>query len=540
MQCYYALCNGCMGDACRPPGFSISRLGADTLKHSTTPSNTWLDCMKRIFVSITLVLCGLCGHAQAVLSLDSCRAMALRNNKELAQSKAQLDKAHWDTKAAHTNYLPKVSLTAGYMRTGDEISLLSNNQKNALNNIGTTAVNQFGAQFPTIAQQIITKYPDLAPLIQDISGTFQKNAAALGQAGNAFGKGITDAFRTDTRNMTAGMILLTQPLYMGGKIKAYENITKHQVSLADAQLRADEQQVMLDVDRAYWQVVSLANKRRLAVSYRNMLAHLDSDVVKMINEGVATKSNELSVSVKLNEAEMTLMKVEDGLTLSRMLLCQLCGLPLESAPRLADEDKQDLPTVAQDIRADVETAYANRAELSQLATAQQIYAEKAKIERAAVLPQIALTGGYMISNPNVFNGFEKKFRGTWAVGVMLKVPVWNWGETKYKVRAARTEATIAALKTDEAREKIELQVNQEAFKVNEANRKLTLSMKNLDKAEENLRTAQVGFKEGVITTSDLLAAQTAWLQAHSDKIDAQIDIKLSHASYNKALGQLGE
>ena len=51
--------------------------------------------MKRIFVSITLVLCGLCGHAQAVLSLDSCRAMALRNNKELAQSKADL-KAIYD------------------------------------------------------------------------------------------------------------------------------------------------------------------------------------------------------------------------------------------------------------------------------------------------------------------------------------------------------------------------------------------------------------------------------------------------------------
>ena len=142
----------------------------------------------------------------------------------------------------------------------------------------------------------------------------------------------------------------------------------------------------------------------------------------------------------------------------------------------------------------------------------------------------------MISNPNVLNGFEKKFRGTWAVGVMLKVPIWNWGETKYKVRAARTEANIASLKADEAKEKIELQVNQEAFKVNEANRKLSLSLKNLDKAEENLRTAQIGFKEGVITTSDLLMAQTAWLQAHSDKIDSQIDIKLSRAAYNKALG----
>lgn len=493
--------------------------------------------MNKAIMLAAFLLGGLSLNAQSVLSLDSCRALALRNNKELAQSKVKTDKAKWDRKAAHTNYLPKVSLTAGYLRSGNEISLLSKNQQNAINNLGTSAVGQIGSQFPAIAQQIVTQHPDLAPLIQDMSTALQQNGGLLAQGGNSLGKSITDAFRTDTRNITAGMILLTQPLYMGGKIKAYENITKYQEQLASDQLRSDELSVLLDVDKAYWQVVSLANKRTLAISYRNMLAHLDSDVVKMIDEGVATKSNELSVSVKLNEAEMTLMKVEDGLTLSRMLLCQLCGLPLESAPRLADESNADLPTAAEDITADVQTAYANRPELSQLATAQKIYAEKAKVERAAVLPQLALTGGYMISNPNVFNGFEKKFRGTWAVGVMLKVPVWNWGETKYKVRAARAEQSMAALKSEEAKEKIELQVNQEAFRVNEANRKLTLSLKNLDKAEENLRTAQVGFKEGVINTTDLLMAQTAWLQAHSDKIDSQIDIKLSQAAYNKALGR---
>ena len=483
---------------------------------------------KKLLLILTLSGCSLLASAQSVLSLDSCRALALRNNKELAQSRVKIEKAGWDRKAAHTNYLPKVSLTAGYMRSGDEISLLSSDQKSAFNNMGTNLVNgfngQYAGQFNTILQQVVTKYPDLAPLVQDFSQKLPQLQGALAQAGNRFGHGITDA-------------LLTQPLYMGGKIKAYENITKYQELLAKDQLRADELQVLLDVDKAYWQVVSLANKRKLAVSYRDMLAHLDSDVVKMINEGVATKSNELSVSVKLNEAEMTLMKVDDGLTLSRMLLCQLCGLPLESAPTLVDEENTDLPTVAENVIPDVQTAYANRAEIAQLTTAQNIYAEKAKVERAAVLPQLALTGGYMISNPNVFNSFEKKFRGTWAVGVMLKVPVWNWGETKYKVRAARAEASMAALKTDEAKEKIELQVNQEAFRVNEANRKLTLSLKNLDKAEENLRTAQVGFKEGVTTTSDLLAAQTAWLQAHSDKIDAQIDIKLSRAAYNKALGR---
>ena len=183
------------------------------------------------------------------------------------------------------------------------------------------------------------------------------------------------------------------------------------------------------------------------------------------------------------------------------------------------------------LQPDVAGALQNRPELCQLSTAQSIYEEKVKIERSAFLPQLALTGGYMLSNPNVFNSFERKFNGTWGVGVVLKVPVWNWGEGKYKVRAAKAEASMAGLKRDEVREQVELQVTQEAFRVNEAARKLQLSLKNLDKAEENLRTARLGFAEGVITTSDLLAAQTAWLQAHSDKIDAQIDIKLSRAAY---------
>ena len=486
--------------------------------------------MKKTLFTMVFGLASLALHAQQTLTLDSCRSLALQNNKEMAMTTAKMQKAQWERKAARTNYFPKISLTAGYMRTGDEISLLSKAQRNGLNNLGSNATGSFAE----IAQQLVTKHPELAPLLQGISPLLPQ----IGQAGNALGQSITDALRTDTRNMTAGAILLTQPLYMGGKIKAYERITRAQEQLAADEQRATQQQLVLDVDKAYWQVVSLANKQRLARSYRDMLQHLDSDMVKMIAEGVATKSNGLSVGVKLNEAEMTLTKVDDGLTLSRMLLCQLCGLPLDTPVKLADEVKENLSAETADITADVQTAFQFRPELKQLETAQQIYTDKVQIIRSGFLPQLALMGGYMISNPNVFNSFEKKFRGTWAVGVMLKVPVWNWGEGKYKVRAAKAEAQIAALKTDEVREKIELQVTQEAFRVNEANRKLELSLRNLSKADENLRTAQVGFAEGVITTSDLLAAQTAWLQAHSDKIDAQIDTKITRAAYNKALGNL--
>ena len=142
------------------------------------------------------------------------------------------------------------------------------------------------------------------------------------------------------------------------------------------------------------------------------------------------------------------------------------------------------------------------------------------------------------SHPNLLNGFEKKFGGMWNVGVLVRVPIWNWGDVTYKVRAAKGATAIANLELEEAREKIELQVNQNTFRVKEAYKKLTMAQSNIARAEENLRTANLGFKEGVITPTTVMEAQTAWLQAQSQKIDAEIDVKLSQVDLEKSLGTL--
>lgn len=398
--------------------------------------------MKKLFLLTILLHLTFIVKAQTSLSLDSCRALALTNNKDLLISHEKINAAHYQRKAAFTNYLPNFSATGAYMRNQKEFSLLNNDQKAALSGLGSNLAGPIGQA----ATGIIATYPELAPLISSLSGSLP---AALDQVGNS----LVDALRTDTRNVYAGAITLTQPLYMGGKIRAYNKITKYAEELARQQHNGGMQEVIMSTDQAYWQVISLVNKKKLAEGYLKLLQQLDSDVEKMIAEGVATKADGLSVRVKVNEAEMTLTKVEDGLSLARMLLCQLCGLDLSSPITLADENMENIPLIPTDTHFDLSTAYENRPEIRSLELATQIYKQKVNVTRAEHLPSIALMGNYMVTNPSVFNSFENKFKGMWNVGVMVQLPIWHWGEGIYKTKAAKAEARIAQYQLQDAREK---------------------------------------------------------------------------------------
>ena len=495
------------------------------------PNNKVLLTMKKFFSLILAIGTSLSVFAQHTLTLDSCRTQNIKNNKELLISREKVNAAHYEKKAAFTNYLPKIEFAGGYMRTQKEISLLSDEQKQTIGNLGTAA----GSQLQQGLQALAAQNPGLAAGLQ---GLLPGAVTGVTNGLNAVGEGIVNALRTDTRNLTVGAATLTQPIFMGGKIIAYNKITKYAEQLAEAQHATGLQDIILNTDQAYWQVVSLANKKKLAESFLNLVQKLDSDVSKMVNEGVATKADALSVKVKVNEAEMTLTQVENGLSLSKMVLCQLCGLPLDTDITLADEDMSSLTLPNAYTEANVNTALANRQELKSLELASEIYRQKVNVVRSDFLPSVAVTANYLVTNPSLVNGFENRFRGMWAAGVIVKIPVFHWGEGIYKVKAAQAEANIARYKLDDVKEKVELQVTQSSYKVNEAAKRLTMAEKNMEKAEENLRYANLGFKEGVIPTSNVLEAQTAWLSAQSGKIDAQIDVKLSELYLNKSMGTL--
>ena len=479
--------------------------------------------------------------AQETLTLDSCRAMALRNNKQLGVSKLKQEVALNTRKALRTKYLPKLSALGGYEYSSKQISLLSDEQKTALSNIGTT----MASSTPDVSSYItslVQKGLITMQQAQQLGGVLQQVQTDFGQTTvnmlNGLGEEIVDAFHTDNRHMFAASVMVRQPIYMGGAIKAANKIADYTENLAAQRSESTLQNTLYSIDQAYWQVVSVRQKEQLAKKYLEVVEKLDSDVQKMIVEGVATQADGLKVKVKVNEAEMNVTQAQDGLVLSKMLLCQLCGLPIDSDITLADENKDNIITDTSSEDISMQTAIENRPELKILQSAINISSEATKVIRAAYLPHVALTAGYLATNPNVYNGFQRKFGGVWNVGVLVHVPIWHWMEGEYKVRASKAATNIAKLEFSEAQEKIELQVNQCKFKVKEARKKLAMATKNVEKAEENLRCATLGFHEGVMTATEVMEAQTAWIQAKSQKIEAETDVQLSQVGLRKALGIL--
>ena len=475
-----------------------------------------------------LLLLPLASEAQRLLTLDSCRAMALRNNKQMSVAKTKQDVAANMQKSARTKYLPHVSAVGGYVWTSKEISILSDDAKDALSNLGTTAgadlkegLSQIAATLPADAQMRIGQE------VSQFSGML-----------DATGQGLVNALRTDTRNMFAGAVMVTQPVFMGGAIVAANKMADIEVGMAANALEAKRQSTLFTIDQCYWQVVSLCHKKRLAESYVELVKKLKGDVQRLIEEGVATKGDGLSISVRVNEAEMALRKVNDGLVLSKMLLCQHIGLPVSEQITLADENTESIVLEEQTAMADVQLAEQNRPELKVLQSSVDLTRQTTNLLKAGNLPQVLLTGGYAATNPNTFNGFEKKFAGFWNLGVMVRIPIWNWGDVKYKVRASKGATTIANLELQEARDLVELQVNQNAFKVEEANKRLEMAKADIANADENLRMANIGYREGFVNTTTVMEAHTAWLQAQSSKIDAEIDVKMSQVELQKALGTL--
>lgn len=466
------------------------------------------------------MLAGLSVPAGASVTLDSCRNMAVRNNKTIKMAEENIRSAGFYKDAARTAYLPQVDFTGTYMYNQNEIRLLGEDAK-----LPTMSFDPATQTY----QYNILKGADGMPIKDPKTGSYIPTEVAVIPK---------EAMSYDTHNVFAGAFTLMQPVWMGGQIRALNKIADHGELMAKAARNTLTQSIVYAVDEAYWLVVSLNEKKRLAESLVCYVDTLNRNVKAMLDEGVATKSDLLTVEVKLNEARIALTKVDNGLTLSRMALAQLCGLPVDTRMELADEELSRASSVAMVANQNMENVYSNRQDLEVIRQTINMLSSREKLAMSEMMPKIAVVGAYSFSNPNVINGFEKKFGGGFSVGAALTVPIWHWGGDYKRYRAAKAQTNAQRLLLEDTEEKVSLQVSQARFSFEEAKKTYDMTVTNQKKADENLRQANLGFREGVLTTNDVILAQTAWIQANSEKIDAEIGIRLCQTYLKKVLGEL--
>ena len=224
----------------------------------------------------------LAAGASEPLSLDSCRALAIENNKELLIQAEKVKAAGYQRKEAFAAYLPAIDFAGGYMYNQKNISIFDKDQL-----LPTKTFNmQTGSYDFNLVTDPATHMPIKGP-----DGQYIPSTVALIPK---------DAMTFDIHNVFFGAVTLTQPIYMGGKIVALNRMARYAEELTKDLHASARQDVVYAVDAAYWQVVSLSAKQKLATSYVALLDSLDRNVGLMVDEGVATKSDKLTVDVKLN------------------------------------------------------------------------------------------------------------------------------------------------------------------------------------------------------------------------------------------------
>jgi outer membrane protein TolC len=489
--------------------------------------------MKKIILWGLLLTASVQCQAQTPLSLIDCRQLATTHNKEVQMAAEKVKAAESLRKAARTQYLPSLAANGGYIRNQKNMSLLGQDQYLPVFNYNSSGSVNYAASWNN-GWTLVNGSPvplDASSRPFDPKANPEKilwkNQAYIPK----------DAFEVDMKNIYVGAVTLTQPLFLGGKIRELNRMADSGKKLAEAQQESEISETIVNTDAAYWRIVSLVNKEKLAKSYVALLQKLDNNLEKSISFGVATKSDALSVKVKLNEAEMSLLQVEDGLTLSKMVLCQLCGLPMNTAFSLADEKLDSLQETPVGAPLTGASVY-DRPEIKSLEQMVNIADANRKIAESRFMPNAALTAGYTVSNPNMYDGIQNNFGGSYQIGVVVNVPLFHFGERVHTLHSAQSEKTVADLKLEDAKEKVELDITQARFKNDESAKKTVMTISNKAKAEENLHYATIGFETGNITSSTLMEAQTAWLKANSENIDAQIDVQLCKVYLQKALGNL--
>ncbi|MDR2475338.1 MAG: TolC family protein [Bacteroidales bacterium] len=458
--------------------------------------------IRNTLVAVFFLVGSLSLYAQTSLTLDSCRILALTNNRQAKEAKMQVEKMNAEVKAYRANFFPRVSAQGTYFHSTGNFSY--NRHINLLEGVNLSQLIELGNLTP---EQLLM----------------------LGQLTQLANFDISLSIRPE--NIFMAGIQVEQPIYMGGKIYSAYKMAQTGRQIAQLNIERSNSEIILKTDEAYWLYVKVNALQETAQAYRDAVLQVRKDAENALEAGMVSKNDLMKVQVKQGEAELMIRQTENGRRLARMNLCMLLGVRLSEEIVPADTLSDELPVLPEAIPdATIRTEYV------MLQKQLDVKKQQVNLARSEFLPQLGVSGGYTYLDGAKFNDYKLFNDGGFSIALSLKIPIVHGGEGINRVRSAKADLYTAAYQMDEMTDKLQMEIVQAYNAFDEAILSTVIARNEYRQTEENLRVISDRHELGLENLSSLLEAQALWKEAWSKYIEAKVTLRTAESNYKRTVG----
>ena len=426
-------------------------------------------------------------------SLQQLKDSARQNNIAIRTARFSMDAARQQRKEAFTKYFPNVSGTGAWFNANKDMARMD--------------IDPSAMISPEMGATLAAIFP----------------AEALAVLQTPMGMSVM-------KNGTIASLTAIQPVFAGGQIVNGNRLAKVGEEVSQLQMRLSENEVDLQTEQYYWQLVSLQEKMKTLAAVDTLLSDIYKDVDVAVRAGVAMRNDLLQVQLRRNDVASQRLKLQNGISIVRLLLAQYCGLSESEELRVKSEEFAAAIPSPEGIP-EGNSSLNNLPEYQLL----QKQVEATKLQRQMAvgqnLPSVAVGAGY-----NYHNLLEND-RSFGMVFATVSVPISDWWGGSHAVRRKKIEQQKAEAQLADNAQLLRIRMQNAYNAVVEANQQLQIANRSIEQAEENLRLNRNFYKAGTSKMSDLLEAQLLYQQALDKRVDACADQQLRLLEYRQATGQ---
>ena len=434
--------------------------------------------MKKIIVIISIL--ATIGFAQdKVLTLDQCVQLGMENSNELKISKAKVESSDAKITEANSHLLPQLKFQASYMR---------------LSNIPPIAISlDFLPQPVEIAPVILNNY-----------------------------------------NLK---LSLQQPLFTGFRLWSVKSIASNNYQASNFEYNKDLNEVAFKIQNAFWNYYKAEHIKKLIKENLKLTKKHLEDTKNFVERSLATRNDLLKLQVQYSNTELQLIEADNNVDIARSNLNKQLNLPLEASTGI-EANQIDTTYNNYELSDLIKKAHSNRNDLKSLEYRLEASDKGITAANSGWYPSIYLVGDYYYSRPNqrIFPAVDK-FKDTWDVGVSLQWDIWNWGFTSSQSTQAEQQKIQVEASLSQLKDVVELEVYQSFLTYKRANDKIRVSRLTVEQASENYRITHQKYEQQLATSTDLIDAEVALLQAKTSLTTSLVDYQLAKVKLDKAIGQ---